>query len=423
MGRIVQPEALDLREFVRPGDQIIWSDGAGEPLTLTEALVAQRASLGGVSVFLAFAFSDTLQPVHADHIRMIGVGGIGTLRRLTRAQVVEIVPCHIGQVHAYLTSGATRCDVAFVQVSPPGRDGRHSYGVSGDFMAAAVARARVVIAEVNERVPCTFGDASLAAERIDVLVPTARPLLEVPSAAAGPAELAIARHAGAYIGDGATVQMGIGAIPDAVLRALTDRRDLGMHTGIASDVLVDLVEAGAMTNARKPIDAGVSITGSLAGTRRLYDFAHLNPAVGLRDSRYTHGDAVLGLLPDLVTVNSAIEVDLTGQVNAEETADDYIGGVGGQADYVRTGHRAAGGHAIIALPATARGGISRIRARLSGSVTTPRADTDVVITEFGAAELRARSMRERARDLIAIAHPDHRERLEREADVLFRRGF
>ena len=423
MPRVVQPEALDLREFIRPGDQIVWGDAAGEPLTLTETLVAQRARLGGVSAFLAFAFSDTLQPAHADHIRMVGIGGIGSLRKLTRAEVMEIIPCHIGQLHSYLMQGDIGCDVAMVQVSPAGPDGRHSYGVTGDFIAAAVARARTVIAEVNDQVPTTFGDATLAPERIDVLVPTSRPVLTVPSAPGGPVEAAIARHAGQFIGDGATMQMGIGVIPDAVMGSLASRRDLGIHSGIVSDVLVDLVEAGAVTNARKPFDQGVSIVGTLGGTKRLYDFAHKNRTVGLRNSLYTHGDAVLTRLPDLVTINSAIEVDLTGQIGAEHTADAFIGGIGGQADYIRVGHRAPGGHAIVALPATARGGVSRIQARLSGSVTTARADADVIVTEFGAAELRAQPIRERARRLIAIAHPEHREALEREAATLFRRGF
>jgi acyl-CoA hydrolase len=216
--------------------------------------------------------------------------------------------------------------------------------------------------------------------------------------------------------------MGVGSIPDAILQSLGDRRDLGVHSGMVTDALVDLVETGVVTNARKPIDPGVSITGILVGTERLYRFAHMNHALGIRDALYTHGDAALIQLPNLVSINSAMEVDLTGQVGAEHTASEYIGGIGGQSDYIRAGQRAPQGHAILALPATARGQ-SRIVARLSGSVTTPRSDVDVVVTEYGAAELRAQSLRERARRLIAIAHPDHREALEREAHGLFRRGF
>ncbi len=423
MTRIVRPEHLDLREFVRPGDAIFWGEGTAEPQTLTEALVAQRAELGGVSVFLTVAFSDTLRPEHADHIRFRGIGGIGTLRRLTRAQVMDIIPGHFGQVPDYIADGAVGCDVAFVQASPPGPDGAHSFGVANGSISQAVARARTVIAEVNERTPFTYGDAVLAPDRIDVLVPTSRPVIVVPPTPIGPLEQAIAGHAQRYIADGATVQMGVGAIPDAVLQSLGDRRDLGVHSGMITDALVDLVEAGVVTNARKPIDRGVSIAGILAGTERLYRLAHMNPAIGVRDARYTHGDAALIRLPNLVTINSAMEVDLTGQIGAEHTADEYIGGIGGQADYIRAGQRAPHGHAIVALPATARGGVGRIVTRLSGSVTTARADVDVVVTEFGAAELRAQPIRERARRIIAIAHPEHRERLEREADSAFRRGF
>ncbi len=423
MARVVRPGDLDLREFVRPGDAIFWGEGTAEPQTLTEALVAQRDRLGGVSVFLTVAFSDTLRPEHADHIRFRGIGGIGTLRRLTRARVMDIIPGHFGQVPNYIADGAVPCDVAFVQASPPGPHGMHSFGVAGASISAAVARARTVIAEVNEQTPFTFGDAALAPERIDVLVPTSRPVIAVPPTPIGPLEQAIAAHAQRYIADGATIQMGVGAIPDAILQSLGSRRDLGVHSGMVTDALVDLVEAGVVTNARKPIDTGVSIAGILVGTERLYRLAHLNETIGIRDALYTHGDAALVRIPNLVTINSAIEVDLTGQVGAEHTADQYLGGIGGQADYMRVGQRAPAGHAILALPSTVRSGDGRIVSRLSGSVTTPRADADVIVTEFGAAELRAQPIRERARRLIAIAHPDHRERLEREAHALFARGF
>jgi acetyl-CoA hydrolase len=187
---------------------------------------------------------------------------------------------------------------------------------------------------------------------------------------------------------------------------------------------VDLFESGALTNARKPIDRGISVTGALIGTRRLYDFAHQNRALMMRDSSYTHGEAILAQLEDLVSINSAVEVDLTGQVNAETAGDSYIGATGGQVDYVRAGHRSKRGRSIIAFPSTAKGGeASRIRVRLSGPVTTARSDVDVVVTEYGAADLRAQPLRERARRLIAIAHPKFRESLEREAHELLRRGY
>jgi acyl-CoA hydrolase len=281
----------------------------------------------------------------------------------------------------------------------------------------------VVIAEVNERVPFTFGDAFLPASRIDVRIDTSRAVLEVPSSAITPVEQAIARHVAGFIDDGAVLQTGVGAIPDAVLQLLGDRRDLGVHSGMIGDGLVDLAERGVITNARKRFDAGISICGMLIGTRRLYEFAHRNPALKLCAAEYTHGTAALSRLEKFVTINSAVEVDLTGQVNAEQVGDDYLGGVGGQADYVRAGSRSPGGHSIIALPATARGGASRICARLSGPVTSARSDADVIVTEYGAAELRGQPLAERARRMVRIAHPDAREALERDAAAIARRGF
>jgi acyl-CoA hydrolase len=248
--------------------------------------------------------------------------------------------------------------------------------------------------------------------------------VEVPPAKIGDTDLAIAKTVAGYIEDGAVLQVGIGATPDAILRLLHDRRDLGVHSGMIGDGLVELVEAGVITNARKPIDAGVSITGALIGTRRLYEFADRNPKISMRASSYTHNEATLSRLPQLVTINSAIEVDLTGQVNAEQSGDHYLGGTGGQVDYVRAGMRSRGGRSIIALPATAKGGkISRVTAALAGPVTTARAEVDVIVTEFGAAELKGQPLGERARRLVAIAHPDFRAELDKAAHAIQRRGF
>ncbi|MDK2758728.1 MAG: acetyl-CoA hydrolase, partial [Blastomonas fulva] len=200
--------------------------------------------------------------------------------------------------------------------------------------------------------------------------------------------------------------------------------DLGVHSGMLGDGLVDLADAGVLTNARKEIDRGVSINGALIGTRRLYDFAHRNPSVRMTRTAYTHDSTVLAQLSRLVTVNSAMEVDLTGQVNAEQSGDMYLGGTGGQLDFVRAGVRSPGGHSIIALPATARGGtISKIVAALSGPVTTARSEVDIIVTEFGAAQLRGQPLAERARRMVAIAHPDFREALARAAHGIEQRGF
>jgi acyl-CoA hydrolase len=415
---------LDLTQFLRPGDRIVWGQACGEPTTLIEALIAQAASLGAVSAFAATSFSGLLDVAAAQKVSLSSMGAIGALRSLTAAHQLAVIPCHVSQVGPMIEQGLIGCDVAFVQVSPPDAHGNHSFGLINDFIHVAVAKARVVIAEVNERVPFTHGDAVLPAKRIDCAVHVARTPVELMPAEILETDRAIAKVAAGYIEDGAVLQAGIGAVPDAILRLLHDRRNLGVHSGMIGDSLVDLIEAGVVTNALKPIDAGVSVTTSLIGTRRLYDFAHLNPQIAVRTSAYTHNAGVLSRLPKLVTINSAVEVDLTGQVNAEQSGSHYLGGTGGQVDFVRAGSRSPGGHSIIALPATAKGGkVSRIAVSLSGPVTTARSDVDVIVTEFGAAELKGQTLAERTRRLVAIAHPQFREQLDREAHTIRQRGF
>jgi acyl-CoA hydrolase len=417
-------DALDLSAFLRPGDHIVWGQACGEPTTLVEALIAQAESIGNLSAFTATSFSGLLDETAAERLSISSMGAIGALRIIASTGRLGIVPCHVSQIGAMIEQGLIGCDIAFVQVSPADADGNHSYGLISDHVQAAVAKARVVIAEVNEQVPFTLGDAVLPASRIDCAVHVSRTPVEVPPARIGDTDQAIAGYAADYVEDGSVIQVGVGAVPDAILRLLTDRRDLGVHSGMIGDGVVDLVEAGVITNARKPIDPGVSIAGALIGTRRLFDFANRNPQLGMRRSAYTHGEATLSRLDKLVTVNSALEVDLTGQVNAEQSGSAYMGGTGGQVDFVRAGIRSPGGHSIIALPATAKGGsISRITASLSGPVTTARSDVDVIVTEFGAAELRGQTLRERARRLVAIAHPDFREELDRAAHAIQQRGF
>ncbi len=424
MPRVIDADDLDLAGIVRPDDHVVWGQACGEPQTLTEALVRQRAAIGPVNVFIATCFSETLRPEHADHLALRSFGAIGSPARLAKAGVLDIVPCHIGQVGRYLEDGQIGCDVAFVQLSPPGPDGRYSFGLIHDYTPTAVRTARTVVAEVNDQVPWTRGACSLGDDDIDVLVHASRPPLEVGGATVGELERAVAGYAGRYIDDGAVLQVGIGSIPDAILQSIGDRRDLGLHSGMVGDAFVDLVEAGSVTNAGKPFDRGVSVTGALIGSRKLYDFARENDAMLMQESSYTHGEETLGRLDRLVSINSAVEVDLTGQVNAEVAGPNYIGATGGQVDFVRAGHRSTGGHSLIAFASTARGGtISRIRPALGGPVTTARSDVDVIVTEYGAAELRGQPFRERARRLIAIAHPDFREELERDAHELFRRGY
>jgi acyl-CoA hydrolase len=425
MPKEIKLDSLDLAAIIHDGDHIVWGQGAGEPATLVEKLLEQRHRIGHASIFLGGVRSRrTLQREHADVLTFSSIGAIGSLRGFAREGLLRIVPCHLSQVPGYFEQGIFPADVVFVQLSEPDERGEYSFALGHDFQQSAMKRARVVIAEVNDQVPWTWCDGGVDLSRIDFIVRTSRPPVEIRAQPLGAVEQAIARHVGRYIDDGTTIQIGVGAIPDAVLANVGDRRDLGFHSGLISDRVADLMEQGAMTNARKPIDTGIATTGCLVGTRRLYNYAHKNPAIRLFTPAHIHSALVLSRLGKIVALNSAIEVDLTGQINAEVAAGAYIGAVGGQVDFVRGVQMSASGRSVIALPATARDDtISRIVARLEGGVvTTARSDADIIVTEFGAAELRGQPLGERVRRMVAISHPKHRETLEREAHEVVRRG-
>ncbi|WP_422002379.1 acetyl-CoA hydrolase/transferase family protein [Reyranella sp.] len=404
-------DRLDFSRHVRPGVGFVVGQAAGEPSTLTRALVGQRAALSGSTVFLGSGFSTTFQPEHGDHLRFRGIGGIGSLRRLATAGVLDPLPCHISSIAPLIARGDIACDVVLLQVSRANRQGEHSFGLIADYVRAAVARASLVVAEVNARVPWTPCETPLRSDEIDICVHTDEPLIEVPPAPFGDTERRIAAHLQAAIPERATLQMGIGAVPEAVVASLVDHRDLGIHSGMIGDSVAMLMQRGAVTNAAKGLDPGVTVTGSLIGTSMLYRFADRNRSLLLRPSSYTHSGAHLASLRRLVSINSALEVDLTGQVNAEAIGDSYLGAVGGQVDFVRAAARSPDGLSVIALPATGRRGESRIVAALSGPVTTARSDVDVVATEHGLAKLGGLTLRERIRAMVAIAAPEHRETL------------
>lgn len=423
MPQEIDPRNLDFASIIRPDDHIVWGSGTGEPLTLVEKFIDQRHSLGHTNVFLGgICYSDNVKPEHADAITFTGFGAQGTLRHLARAGVLRIIPCHLSQVPGYFTDRIIPADVVFLSMRQNDR-GEFSFSLENDYLQAAMTHARVVVAEVNDQLPWTFCEGQLPPERIDYVIRTSRPPLEMAEAAFGPVEDAIARHVGRYIDDGTTIQIGIGSIPDAVLAGVGDRRDLGIHSGLISDRVADLMERGVMTNARKPIDTGIATCGSLRGTRRLYNFAHNNRAVRLFTFMHTHRAEILCQLGKFVAINSAIEIDLTGQINSEIAGGVQIGLVGGQGDFVRGAQMASGGRAVIAMPATARNGqVSKIVSRLNGGVvTTARSDADIIVTEFGVAELRGRPIDERIRWMVAISHPDFRESLEREAHAMLHR--
>ena len=403
---------LRLADHVRPNDVIGWPQGPGEPLALTEALVAQGPELESPVLFFGLTQSETLHPELAKHFRFRALNGAGTSRRVT--SLAEIVPCHVSTIPTLIRTGELRADVALIQVRPL-PEGGFTLGVIADFTQALIEQARVVIALLNPALPALAGDARIEATDIDVLVESDSRIIDMPDPEPSAVEREVAKQVAALIPDGATIQLGVGTLPAAVAQALSGHSKLGVHSGVVSDVLVDLVEKGVVTNACKTLDAGITVTGGLFGTQRLRDFAERSGLVAMRNADYTHNLAVTSRLSNFHTINSVIEIDLTGQANAEIAGGRYLGAVGGQVDYVRAGMASHGGRSIIAFPsATPDGKHSRIVASLgSRPVTTARSEVDVIVTEHGVAHLRGCSLRERSRRLLAIAHPDHREVLER----------
>lgn len=409
-------DRLDFTEIVRPGDTVLWTQGVGETLPLIERLLAQRHEIGGFTVLYGGAgYADVVRPEHADAVAFLTPGGVGSNRRLCAAGVADIVPAHLSEFPRLIAAGVLRVDVVIALLAEDG-PGRYSFGPAGGFVGVAARHARTVVAEVNAQAPWTYSRHLVDASRVDVVVRTSRPLVEVAAREPSAADLAIAEHVVDLVPDGATVQIGIGGVPDAVARLLTGRRDLGLHSGVIGDAIVDLVASGAVTGAAKPIDRGVCVTGGLIGTRRLFDFAHRNERVRVEPVTYTHDPDVLRRLPRFTAINSALEVDLTGQVAAEVAGSAYVGTVGGQVDFARGALAAENGRSIIALPSRTASGRARIVSRItSGVITTGRADADTVVTEHGVAELRGRSIAQRVRNMIAIAHPEDRDRLHEQA--------
>ena len=421
MAKQLELNALDFGAIVRAGDTVMWGQADAEPLPLTRALMAQRHAIGKFNAFLGITYSDTIKPEYADCIRFSGYAGSGANRALAQAGLLDILPCHYSHLGTLMASGRLKVDVLLLQLAPPNERGEYSLSIAHEYLVPALAAARVVVAEVNERAPWTHGARPIVDADLDYVVHSARAPLEVVHPQPGAAELAIARHVAGLIGDGATLQFGLGALPEAILARLADRRDLGVHSGAIGDQVAALTQAGVINNSRKSIDRGVTVAGIMFGSKRLHDFAHRNPQVQFRSSDYTHGQQVLAQHERFTALNSAVEVDLSGQINAEVAAGVYVGAVGGAVDFLRAAHYSKGGLPIVALPSTA-GRHSRIVARLNGPVSTPRSDAGIIVTEYGVADLRGASLAERARKMLAIAHPDQRERLERESRGVRVRG-
>jgi acyl-CoA hydrolase len=406
---------LNLADHIRPGDMIVWGQASSEPVALMELLIEQRAAIGKVNAFIGLSLTRTLQPEHTDFISLTSYGALGTSSKLAAAGVLSLIPCHYSSIPNLMDSGRLPVDVVFVQLSEAGPDGTHSLGFCNDYMKNAINKARVVIADINTHVPWSRMDAPLDESKIDFAIVSDYVPAGVQVPEPGDVELKIAAHVASVIEDGATLQYGIGSIPSAILNALGGHKDLGLHSGLISEEVIDLVENGVITNTRKAIHTGISIGAIAIGGPRLKDFLHDNAVFEMHPSSVTHGPATLARIDNLVAMNSALEVDLYGQINAEQVGDRYLGGIGGQVDYMHAATTAANGISLIAMPASlGKSGGSRITTKLGGPfVTTCRTDVDMIVTEFGIADLRGKTLEQRAASIIDIALPEYRDELKR----------
>lgn len=408
---------------LRDGMRVYLHGGAATPTPLIEALAMRARDLRDVETVSLHLEGPAphVAPELAGHLRHNALFISANVREAVNSGRADFTPVFLSDIPALFSDGTLPLDVALIQVSPPDADGMCSLGVAVDVARPAATAARYVVAEVNAQMPFTHGASTIPLNSIDAYMETDRPLHEVACPTPSEEQRAIGRHVASLIEDGATLQLGIGAVAEAVLASLGDHRDLGVHTEMFSDGVVDLVEAGVITGARKHIHPGVIVSSFVLGTERLYRFVDRNPGVELYDSSYTNDPRVIAAHEEMVAVNSAIEVDLTGQVCADSIGPRFWSGIGGQIDFIRGAARAPGGRPIIALPSTALGGTrSRLVSQLApgAGVVTTRGDVYFVVTEHGVAALHGRSVRQRAQALLDIAHPAFREDLARESFAL-----
>jgi acyl-CoA hydrolase len=417
MSRIVSAE--EAVSVIKSGARVFLHSVAAAPRRLIEAMTARAPELRVVEIVSLHTEGPApyAAPELAKSFRVNALFVGANVRRAVEEGRADYLPVFLSEVPSLFRSGILPLDFALVHVSPPDRHGFCSLGVSVDVSRAAVQTARTVIAQVNPRMPRSHGDGLIHVDQIDSMVEVDEPIPEAPTDEISEIERAIGFHCAELVDDGATLQLGIGAIPQATLAALGDHHRLGIHTEMISDGVVDLVEKGVITGEAKRVHPGKIVAGFALGTRRLYDFLHDNPAVAMLDLAYVNDVQVIRRNPKVTAINSAIEVDITGQVCADSIGDRQYSGVGGQMDFIRGAALSEGGKPIIALPSVTSSGESRIVSMLkpAAGVVTTRAHVHFVVTEHGIADLFGKNLRQRAAALIAIAHPAHRDALAAEA--------
>jgi len=414
-----------IAEAVESGDRIFLTGNCSVPQKLIEALVDHASALRDVEIChaLTLGSGDYVAPEVEGHIRANSLFIGPNVRKAVQEGRADFTPVLLSEFTLLFKNEVLPLDVAFVHLSPPDEHGFCSYGIETGLTKSPAESADIIIAEVNENMPRCLGDSFIHVSRLDYIVPVDYPLLELPMSEGGLSDvhIKIGEHIAELIPDGATMQMGIGAIPDAVLKFLHDKRDLGVHTELFSDSVIDLVESGVLTNARKTLHPGKITAGFMIGTHRLYEWAHDNPLIELHRTEYVNDPFVIAQNDQQVAINSAIEIDLTGQVCADSIGPKLYSGVGGQLDFIYGASRSEGGVPVIALPSTVRGrDISRIVPMLKrgAGVVTSRYHVHYVVTEYGVADLYGKTIRERAKALINIAAPEYRDRLTHEAKEL-----
>ena len=412
--------AEDAVKNIRPGQRVFIGTGCGEPLELVSALTQRARELPDTEILHLLTFGEAPY-AHKDLAQYFRVNSFfiaENVRDIIQEGLGDYTPIHLSDVPRLFNSGQLPLDVALIQVTPPDEYGMCSLGVSVDIVKSAAENASLVIAQVNSNMPRTLGDAFIHAYDIDVLVPSEAPIFEVTPPEITDVTRQIAENISALVEDGSTIEVGIGRIPQALLGFLKDKKDLGIHTEMISDGIVDLIQCGAINGTRKTMDHGKVVASFCLGTRKLYDFIDNNPLFAFHPTEYVNNPIIINQQHKMVAINTALQIDLTGQVCADSIGSKFFSGVGGQVDFNRGAAKAAGGKAIIALPSTAQdGAVSRIVVHLStgAGVVTTRAGVYYVVTEYGTAYLHGKSISERAMALISIAHPKFRADLLRQA--------
>jgi 4-hydroxybutyrate CoA-transferase len=406
-------------QAVKSGDRVVIGHACGEPKALVAALNARSSNLEGVEIVHMVAMggcaycAPEMEKSFRHNALFVGSGS----RKAVEEKRADFTPCFFSEIPRLFKNKILPVDIALIQLTPPDEEGYCSFGVSVDYTLAAAESARIVLAQVNKNYPRTSG-TKIHVSKIDYFVEQDDAIIELKPPAIGDVERMIGKNVAELVPDGATMQLGIGSIPDAALLFLTDKKDLGIHSEMFSDGVLTLVEAGVVTNKKKTIHTGKFTATFLMGTRKLYDFVDNNPDVEMLPVDYVNDPCVVGQYENMVSLNAALQVDLMGQVNAEMIGSKQYSAIGGQVDFVRGSSRSKNGKSIIALPSTAASGkISRIVCELDkgAAVSTSRNDVHYVVTEYGSANLRGKSLRQRADALIAIAHPDFRAALTEEA--------